>query len=314
MVTGLKRLNLVLTAAVFVTGSAAFADTLNSGGSAAALQSFSASGSFWNNSSATTVNGSNQINVGNFLTGTGGFASPVTGCSTCGPNYMAGGGQMAVNSGNTPDYVSNLNFVRQAGALSLTLLYANSAENGFAEFGIYDASNPDQNHLILQPGLVTNLNNSIGNVYTSGTMYSGTTNLGVYNLSNGSPYATWGLYERVCEEGAVSYAQCNADGKIATFYMGAPSQLPSQYAPYDNAHQQFALFQAGSNLNMYYAGVEDYAFTQAFPTEPVEGYGDYDSLIFGISTSTMPEPSTLPIVFLGLAGISILSRRRKLGK
>jgi hypothetical protein len=257
------------------------------------------------------VNGSNQGNVGNFLTGTGSFASPVSGCPTCGPNYIAGG-QMAVSSGNTPDYVSNLNFVRQAGALSISLLYANSAENGFAEFGIYDASNPDQNHVILQGGLVTNLNNDIGTVYTSGAMYSGNTYLGNYDLSAGSPYATWGLYERVCEEGAVSYAQCNADGQIATFYMGANSQLPAQYVPNDTAHEHFALFQSGSNLNVYYAGLEDYAYTAAFPTEPVEGYGDFSDLVFGITTSvdTAPEPSSISAVMLGLAALGLLGRRR----
>jgi hypothetical protein len=308
----IRRLSLVLTATLFLGGSAALADTLNSGSIAAPMQAFNPSGSFWNNVSSDTVNGTNQINVGNFLTGTGGFASSVAGCTTCGPNYMAGGGQMVVNSGNTPDYVSNLNFVRQAGALSITLMYANSAFNGFAEFGIYDASSPSnamQNHLILQAGLVTNLNNSIDTVYTSGTEFSGTTNLGTYNLSTGSPYATWGLYERVCLEGPVSYTQCNADGKIVTYYMGENSQLPSNYVPYDTAHQHFALFQAGSNLNTYYAGIEDFAFTQASPTNPVEGDGDFNSLIFGVTTSMtdsiapVPEPTTLSVTLLGLAGL-----------
>jgi hypothetical protein len=306
----MRRVNSILTATLFVSGSAAFADTLDSAAAAALMQAFNSSGSFWNNVSSSTVNGTNQINVGNFLTGTGGFASPVAGCTTCGPNYMAGGGRMSVNSGNTPDYVSNLNFARQAGALAITLMYANSPLNGFAEFGIYDASssyNAMHNHLILQAGLATNLNNAIGTVYTSGTLFSDTTNLGAYNLSAGSPYASWGLYERVCEEGAVSYAQCSADGNIVTFYMGAASQLPSQYAPYDTAHQHFALFQAGSNLNTYYAGLEDFAFTQASPTNPVEGYGDFNSLIFGVTTF-VPEPATLSLALLGL-GLGILSRK-----
>jgi hypothetical protein len=304
----------VLTATLFAAGPAAYADTLDANASAAIMQSYNSSGSFWNNASTSTINGTNQNNVGNFLTGTGSFASPVAGCPTCGPNYLAGGGQMVTNPGNTPDSVSGLNFVRQAGALSITLMYANSANNGFAEFGIYDASsqaNAAQNHLILQPGLVTNLNNSIGAVYTSGMLFSGSTDLGSYSLANGSPYASWGIYERVCEEGSVSYAQCNADGQIATFYMGEPSQLPSQYVPYDTAHQHFALFQAGSNLNTYYAGLEDYAYTQAFPTNPVEGYGAFDSLVFGLTTSidTMPEPGTLSVVLIGLAAFGIFRRK-----
>src|ERR1700752_973556 len=100
----MRRLNLVFTLTMLLSGSAAFADTMNAGGSVASMQAFNPSGSFWNNISSTTVNGSNQNNVGNFLTATGGFASPVAGCPTCGTNYMAGGGQMFVNAGNTPDY------------------------------------------------------------------------------------------------------------------------------------------------------------------------------------------------------------------
>jgi hypothetical protein len=72
------------------------------------------------------------------------------------------------------------------------------------------------------------------------------------------------------------------------------------------------LFQAGSNLNTYYAGLEDFGFTQAFPTKPVEGYGDFSSLVFGITTSinNVPEPATLSITLLGFAGFGILSRRK----
>jgi len=235
-------------------------------------------------------------------------------------NYMADGGQMFVNSGNTPDYVSNLNFVTQAGGLSISLLYANSGANGFAQFGIYDASsavNAVNNHLVLQLGLTTNLNNDIGATYTSGTLLAGATNLGTYDLSNGSPYADWGIYVQTCEEGSVSFAQCNADGKIVTYYMGEPSQEGALYTPYDTNHQHFALFQSGTNPDQYYAGLEDFAFSQAFPTNPVEGYGDFNDLIFGITTgisesgtSPVPEPGTLSMFGLGLAVIGIFGRRR----
>jgi hypothetical protein len=300
-------------------GTSAFADTLNSGSSAATLQAFSFAGSSWNNPSSDIVNGSNQVNVGNFLTGTGAFASPVAGCPTCGVNYMAGGGQMFSQAGNVPNSATGLNFARQAGALSITLMYANSANNSFAEFGIYDASDPVsavQNHLILQAGLVTDLNNSIGRSFTRGVLLSGASNLGMYDLSAGSPFAHWGLYERVCIEGPVSYAQCSADGAIVTYYMGEQSQEQSAYTPYDSNHEHFALFQAGTNLNTYYAAIEDFAFTQAFPINPVEGYGDFNSLIFGITTSSLsslsslPEPTTLSSVLLGVAGLSIVSRRK----
>jgi hypothetical protein len=311
------KLNFVLSAALIVSGSAAFADTLNSGGSAATGTAFSPTGSFWNNVSSDIVNGSNQANVGNLLGDTGAFAlngNMTAGCPTCGVNYMAGGGKMFVNPGNTPDFVSGLNFVRQAGALSISLLYANSGGNGNAEIGIYDQSNPASNHLILVQGATSgNLNGQIGNTYTSGTLFSGGTNMGTYNLSAGSPYANWGIYLRTCEEGsAVTFAQCQTDGAVVTFYMGVGSQLPAQYVPYDTAHQHFALFQSGSNMNQYYAGIEDFAFTSAFPTNPTEGYGDYNDIIIGINTSiggAVPEPATLSVVGLGLVGLGFLRRR-----
>jgi hypothetical protein len=157
---------------------------------------FNPNGSFWNNGSSDIVNGSNQVNAGNFLNDTGGFAlnGDVTlNCPTCGLNYMASGGQMYVNAGNTPDYVNNLNFVKQAGALDIALLYANSASNGFAEFGLYDASNQANavnNHVVLQPGQTTNLNNAIGTVYTSGMQFTSGVNNGVVSLASGSPYAS----------------------------------------------------------------------------------------------------------------------------
>jgi len=305
----MKKLNLVLSLAVLLSGSVAFADTLNSAGSTPAVATaFNATGAFWNNTSSDVVNGSQAVNAGNFLNDTGAFAlngNVTLNCSTCGANYMASGGQMYVNSGNTPDFVSGLNFVRQAGALAITLMYANSGANGFAEYGIYDVSNPNVNHTILQAGGVpgNNLNNDIGQTIT---------------LASGSPYANWGLYVRTCEEGSVSSAQCNADGKIVTFYMGAASQEnPALYSPYDTAHQHFALFQSGTNINQYYAAVEDWAFNASDPnasTNGVEGYGDYNDLIFGITSSinggAVPEPATLSIMGLGLAGLGMLGRRK----
>jgi hypothetical protein len=309
------RTRLFLTAAL--VSSAAFGDTLYSGSSAATGTAFNPTGTFWNNVSSNTVNGTDTANVGNFLSDTGAFAlngNVTLGCPTCGVNYMAGGGQMFVNSGNTPDFVSNLNFVSQGGPLSIALLYA----NGFAEFGIYDASsalNAVNNHLILQPGQTTNLNNHIGQTYTSGTLMEGASNLGTYLLSSGSPFSTWGLYVTTCEEGSVSFAQCSADGEIVTFYMGEASQEGALYVPYDADHQHFALFQAGTNANTYYAGLEDFAFTRAFPTNPVEGYGDFSNLIFGIYSSSTgtatPEPATLSIVALGLAGLGFFGRHLK---
>ena len=312
--------NLVLCMVLCVSGSAVFADTLDSGSSAAVGSAFNPIGAYWNNVSSGTVNGSNQINVGDFVNNKGGFASPVLNCSTCDPATAdIAGGQMYTTgiTGSTNDATSGLNFVRQAGALSISLLYAFSGNNGNVEIGLYDQANPYMNHLILaqaDTAFTGNLNNRIGQVYTSGLLFEGTSNLGTYDLSNGSPFATWGIYVRTCSEGStVTFAQCRADHDVNTYYMGASSQLDSAngFQTYDPSHEHFALFQSGSNLNQYYAGIEDYAYNTAFQTaNPIEASGDYKDIILGINTSApIPEPATLSIVGLSLAGLGFLRRR-----
>jgi hypothetical protein len=312
----MKRWKLVLTLGLLI-GSSGFADTLNSTGQTPAVSTaFDPLNSFWNNTSSDVVNGTDAANVGNFLNDSGAFAlngNVTTNCPTCGVNYMASGGQMYVNNVNNPNYVSGLTFAEQAGGLQITLLYANSGANGFAEFGLYDASNPDVNHVILRTGGATNLNNNIGAVYTSGTGVGSLS--GTISLANGSPYADWGLYVTTCTEGSVSFAQCTNDGDVVTYFMGATSLESATILPFDGSHQHFALFQSGTDVNQYYAGLEDFAFTRTSPTNLTEGYGDYNDLIFGIttsipSTSGVPEPATLPMVGLCLVGIGVVSRRK----
>ena len=280
------------------------ADNLNSGNNTAISTAFNPTGSFWNNLSNDTVNGSNINNVGNFLDATGSFATPVAGCSTCGPDYMAGGGQMFVNAGNTPNFVSNLNFITQTGGLQVSLLYANSPENTLTSFGIYNTANL-ADVVLLEPAGV-NLNNAIGATYVFGTQFAGSANLGVYDLSNGSPFSSWGIYVTTCTEAASSQAACQADGDLVTYRLGASGQ-------------QFALFQSGTNVNQYFAGVEE------TPVAASQS-GDYNDLILSIHTSipesgpggpgggggsgtTVPEPGTFSMIGPGLAGISMLRRR-----
>jgi hypothetical protein len=283
-----------------------WADNLNSGNTTATSTAFNPTGSFWNNLSNDTVNGSSLANVGNFLSDTGGFAlngNVTAGCPTCGVNYMADGGQMYLNFGNTPDFVSNLNFITQTGGLQVSLLYSSTLADSLVSFGIYNTANR-ADVVLLQPAGV-NPNNAIGATYVSGTQFAGSTNLGVYDLSNGSPFASWGIYVTTCTEVVSTQAACQADGDLVTYFMGTNSQ-------------QFAMFQSGTNVNQYYAGFEDTPFTSSHS-------GDYNDLIFGIDTSipesgpggpggggsgtTVPEPGTFSMIGLGFAGISMLRRR-----
>ena len=193
-----QMLTVVLT---ILGGSAAYADVVNTGGgfntSTGTFSAFnlatqgSCSGGsctdgnpFFNNTSSDVVNGSTAANAGNFLNATGGFATAVLGCSTCGVNYMADGGQMYTQSSNTPDFASAFSFVSQTDVVSISLLYANSSTNNNAEFGLYDASSQSNaltNHEVVQAAGITNLNNIIGQPYSV--------------INN---YATYGIYAVTC--------------------------------------------------------------------------------------------------------------------
>jgi hypothetical protein len=41
-----------------------------------------------------------------------------------------------------------------------------------------------------------------------------------------------------------------------------------------------------------------------------EGHGDFQDVVIELSASTVPEPGTIAIMGLGLAGLGILGRRR----
>jgi hypothetical protein len=314
------RRNFVLMAAVTLLGSVAYADTLNTGGgfntSTGTFSAFnlgtqgSCSGGvcidgtpFFNNTSGDVVNSSTAANAGDFLSGSGAFAGGVTGCSTCGINYMASGGQMYTETSNSPNFASAFSFIRQAASLEITLLYANSSVNNNAEFGLYDASSQHNalvNHEVVQ-AVGTNLNNMIGQTY---------------NVTN--TYDTYGIYVRTCENNAASHA-CLPSDVVTDFSNVAMNSVNSDDPAADANHMQWALFQSGTNANIYYLALEDFAI-QSGTRNLTEGYGDYNDIILELDTtgagagtlslSSLPEPGTLSVVGLSLAGLGFLSRRK----
>lgn len=237
---------------------------------------------FFYDTSGDIVNGSNQASAGDFLGAVGSFAGGI--------NYMAGGGQMYTQSSNSPNYASAFDFIRQAAAVEITLLYANSSVNNNAEIGLYDASssnNAIQNHTIVQ-NTGTNLNAIIGQVY---------------DVTN--PYATYGIYVRTCTVNAANNA-CPGQN-IVTYFdnLTYDQNVPAA----DVGHQHWALFQSGTNANIYYLALEDYALQGSQTRNPTEGYGDYNDIILELNTSPVPEPGTISIVGLGLVGLGFLGRR-----
>ncbi len=314
----LSSYTLTLVLAILV-GSAAYADVLNTGGFNASTGTFSAfslgtqgscsGGSctdgtpFFNNTSSDVVNGSSAANAGDFLSATGGFATAVLGCPTCGVNYMASGGQMYTQSANTPDFASAFSFISQTGVVSISLLYANSSTDNNAEFGLYDAnsqSNALTNHEVVQAGGVTNLGNIIGQPYSV--------------INN---YATYGIYAVTCTVNAANGA-CPS-GDVVTYYSNLSLNSVDGDTPRADAnHMHWALFQSGTNADVYYLALEDYALQGLQTRNPVEGYGDYNDIILELNTTPgqqiqTPEPATLPMIVLSLAGLGWL-RSRKLSK
>jgi len=307
---------MTLVSAILV-GSAAYADVLNTGGgfnnSTGAFSAFnlgtqgSCSGGvctdgtpFFNNTSSDVVNGSSAVNAGDFLSASGGFATAVLGCSTCSVDYMASGGQMYTQSANSPNFASAFSFISQTGVVSISLLYANSSTNNNAEFGLYDASSQSNaltNHEVVQAAGITNLNNIIGQPY---------------NVSN--DYATYGIYAVTCTVNAVNGA-CPS-GDVVTYYSNVGLDELDGNTPRDDAgHMHWALFQSGTNADVYYLALEDYALQGQQTRNPVEGYGDYNDIILELNTTPgqqiqTPEPVTLPMIVLSLVGLGWLRSRR----
>jgi len=314
------KLKLILAASAMLAGAVAYADTLNNAAgfnqstgvfSAFAMgsQGFCHNGGagpcvdgtpFWNNTSGDTVNGSNAANAGDLLGDVGAFAlngNVTLNCSTCGVNYMASGGQMYTQAANSPNFASAFSFIRNATSLQITLLYANSSTNNNAEFGIYDASsalNALNNHVIVQQSGVTNLNSIIGTTYT---------------VTN--PYATWGVYARTCNANAANGA-CPGANVQTLFSNVAMNSLNGDTPAADAGHMQWALFQSGTNANVYYVALEDGVLTGSQTRLFTEGYGDYNDIILRIDTSGtgVPEPATLSMMGLALAGLGIMGRRK----
>ena len=318
------KLKLILVAAAMTVGTVAYADTLNTtplafntstGQFSAFLQGTRGTCPggvctdgvpFWNNTSGDNVvsvgtpGGSTSANVGDFLSAGGAFGTgAVAGCSTCGVNYMASGGQMYTQAANSPNFATAFSFIRNAASLSITLLYANSSTNNNAEFGIYQADSGGQalaNHVIIQQGGVTNLNSLIGTTY---------------NVSTPGAWTTWGVYARTCDANATTGA-CPS-GNIITLFSNQAMNTFSNAGTQDAPHMHWALFQSGTNAAVYYMALEDGVFTGTQTRNPTEGYGDYNDIIIKIDTSgvsSVPEPATLSIVGLGLVGLGILGRRK----
>jgi hypothetical protein len=294
-------------AGLFLAASAAWADTVMGTGAFVPVPVVGSNTghAYWDN---VSLDG-NYMNIGYFLTGTGGFPAACGTNPLCGTNYLVNAGQYYSASLKTPDDPTDFSFLRNSTAVQITVLSAafggkNTAGNFWSgdmptTIGIYDASAP--NAAAAAQSEVT--------LWSSGSIpgAQGTT------LTVTPPYSNYGLYETICTATVLTSRgyKCTA---TATFFSNSNFNPTGQ-----TAFQHFALFNLSNSSDTYFIGIED---LPAYST--AEGLGDYNDIVLRLVSvdavlplvsvdapaPTIPEPTTFSMIGIGLLGIGIFLGRR----
>jgi len=242
-----------------------------------------------------------NMNVGYFLTGTGGYPANCNQYGTdsaCGTNYQPV--QYDAQNANSPNAPNSFNFVRNAASLQITLLGAFSsastnptAGNFLTQLGYYDASAANQAaalgtlQAIYDPAFNTNYSTQLGQ-----------------SAALAPAYTNYGIYATVCTAGSQVGAQFVCSSRNTYFSNSA-------FNTADGTHQHFALFTlAGSGNQQNFAiGFED-----GLANNPTEGIGDYNDIIVRISGTlpvVAPEPATYGLMGVSLLGLGIARLRKR---
>jgi hypothetical protein len=258
---------------------------------------------YWNNPS---LDGS-YMNIGYFLTGTGGFPAGCGSNTQCGTSYLGNGGQY-LSSGpylstgpKVPDDPADFSFLRTSTAIQIAVLGSFSGNNpanpagGMTTIGFYDASAPNAASAAASEVPLWAAGQIARAVGTSTTMRP--------------PYANYGLYETVCVSSVLTSGgyQCSA---TATYFSNSNFNPAGQ-----TGFQHFAIFDLYASPDVYFVGIEE-----SPANSTIEGLGDYNDLIFEITSINQPgvgnappatpEPTTISLVGLGLAVIGFVMARR----
>jgi hypothetical protein len=299
------RFLLGFSALLLVSGFA-LADTVGGNGTFNALPGSlgtSVSGTqgtpFWNNFSMDTTTGcagcvAGQMNVGQLLTQTGNFSAGNLNINVLGGASVASD-YTTTDTASDPGDPTSFNFVRNATAYQVSLLFADSSLNESAggqittQIGIFDETTHTTDLLYSDIEGVSN-----------GMTVGPTGTQAFPNINNGHTYE---LYSVVCYARPSLPALCNtyfSDTGATPNTGNATSGLKFNGSSTEWNH--FALFQLANGAG-YAIGFED-SNSNLSP----EGAGDFNDIV--IEFQAIPEPGTIAFMGLGLAGLGLLGRRR----
>jgi hypothetical protein len=230
---------------------------------------------FWNNPADNafgTVSGQTAHlgNIGYLLTDTGAYATTTINVL---PTDTMTGGEEYVGAGPAAGTdPSSFSFVRGITSENIALLFADGGDDPTTTIGYYS-----------------------GSTYTPVFTGGGALANPVLTPQAGSTFGatgTFGFYAIVC----YSVSDCD------TYTSGNGNSGPDTGTTFNNWNH-FALFQTA-------AGNWVVGFTEQ-EGEYGEGIGDFRDVVFEVSTNaSVPEPGTIGIFGLGLAGLGVLGRRR----
>jgi hypothetical protein len=229
-------------------------------------------GPYWDNISGDGT----AMNIGNFLTGTGGFSGD--------PN-MAPYQYLSQDNGlDNPDAPTNIALLQNSSNVTFTMLSANTLDftNGF---GYYDAS-----ATTAAAAAATE-----HPLFGSGPLTSDEGLSSTLEIPSGNDY---GFYLNRC----LVYT----DGTNSTCLQYTTWFSNDALDTSDLGHQHFVIFDS-QTAGVFYVGIEDWLANTG------EGYGDYNDIMFELDAQTLPtpEPATLGLMGVGLLGIALASTRAR---
>lgn len=330
----------VLSAALFALSGSMFADTINTSTStgqlvavpttavfSAATPSYPVSSvansqtPFWNDPSSDTgaaIVTPHVANVGDVLSGLATGTSPVAANVTAG-NINGSYYASAIGNGDpisttalgavaglpgTDSAVPALefNFLSSQTAMQISLLFADSSQDtGTSPMGTTFGT-----YIVPNGGSIQTF--QLGGPIGDTTTPQAFGNLASNFFNNGTVY---GFYATVCY--ASSAGVCTNSVTYTTGVGNYSTNIPAGSGFLGGmGWNHFAFFELANGE--WALGFSDTPWALGTPNS-VSGLGDYNDAIFGITGnaafgSTAPEPGTIAIMGLGLAGLGLLGRRR----